>query len=434
MPTDATRLKLGFVVIEPTFRCNVRCDHCIHECSPERRERLTPPLFRSCIAQAAQLGCGTICLSGGEPFLVPGYVRVAGELCRESGANLVVQTNGFWGRDYSNAQKILAGMPGITQMGFSVDKAHLKELGLDPLLNAITATIEAGILNVSLSISFQSTHEFSVLKQVFTSRYPGIEVEGWPILPIGRAKRNPELTAGHAAFAWEQLQRNCDAQRRLNPVVHPNGDLHACYRPVMALDGRDPLVLGNLKEHTLAELLRNVDNRLFMYIVAYGGGGLGYLLHKSPHEELLKRKYQAVCHFCYEVLSRPDVVSYLRGILASGEVAARVAAGLEQAYGGWKENAAAVRERIVICNGASCGRNHRNYPIIHYLLNRVMEAGKTNLVKVETVNCLKSCGTGPNLYLADREKLVQGVNMATIDAIVAELGVDGHGIGGRTDC
>ena len=304
MEINLTKMKNGHFVVEPTFQCNVRCDHCIHECSLERRERMPLQLFRSCINQALKLGWTTICLSGGEPFLYPDYIRVASELCLDQGAALVIQTNGFWGQNRIKARKMLQGMNGITQIGFSVDKVHLKEIGLDPLLHAIYATIEAGILNVSISISYQTNLEFQILKEQLTSYVPGIQVEGWPILPVGRAKNNPELSVDYFAYTWDRLQRNCDAQIELSPVVHPNGNLHPCYRTVMALEEKNPLLLGNLNNHSVADLLGNIQNRLLIFILTYGGGSLGYLLNKSPYEGLLEEKYQGVCHFCYEILSR----------------------------------------------------------------------------------------------------------------------------------
>ena len=422
MQIDLTKMRKGHFVIEPTFQCNVCCDHCVHESSWERRERMPLELFRSCINQALKQGWTTICVSGGEPFLLPDYIRAAAELCFEQGVDLVIQTNGFWGQNPVKARKMLQNMTGITQIGFSVDKVHLKEIGLEPVLHAIKATIEAGIHNVSASIAYQTNLEFQILKEQFTSRFPGFVVEGWPILPVGRAKNHPELRVDCLVYPWDQLKRNCDVQIQLRPVVHPNGSLHFCYQIVMALEEKDPLQLGNLNEYMLADLLGNVQNRLLMFMIAYGGGGLGYLLHKSPYEGLLHEKYQTVCHFCHEILSRPKVVAYLQELLAEEAFELRIMEGINRAYEGWKEDLDTARERILICNGPSCGRNHQNRPIMYYLLNKLFESNKAHLAKVELVNCINSCGTGPNLYLERQNKLVQHVDLETIDYIVKEIG------------
>jgi NADH:ubiquinone oxidoreductase subunit E len=137
---------------------------------------------------------------------------------------------------------------------------------------------------------------------------------------------------------------------------------------------------------------------------------------------LLHEKYHAVCHFCHEILSRPKVVTYLQELLAEEAFELRIMEGINRAYEGWKEDLVTARERILICNGHSCGRNHQNRPIIYYLLNKLFESNKAHLAKVELVNCLNSCGTGQNLYLERQNKLVQRVGLETIDYIVREIG------------
>ena len=106
-------------------------------------------------------------------------------------------------------------MPGIIQMGFSVYKAHLKEIDLGSVLNAITATLESGIQNISLSISYQTKREFQILKHLFEKRFPGIAVAGWPILPIGRAREHLEMCAGSSRVSMgppaAQLRRTTPA-------------------------------------------------------------------------------------------------------------------------------------------------------------------------------------------------------------------------------
>jgi hypothetical protein len=423
--TNLTRMRRGYFVMEPTFQCNARCEHCMHECSPDRHETMPLPLFCSCVQQALELGWRTICLTGGEPFLLPDHIAAAAEMCRRQGADLVVQTNGFWGRNAAAAREMLQGMRGITQIGFSVDKAHLKEVGLGPVLQALKACIEEDILNLSVSISYQTNHEFEVLKEQFTSLVPGIDVAGWPILPVGRGRTHPELLVDAFTYPWNQLRRNCDTQLQLTPIVHPNGDLHPCYRTVMALEEGDPLLLGNASSESVPRLLADVSNKLFMFVVAYGGGGLGYLLRGSPYESLLDDSYQGVCHFCFEVLARRSVVSYFVDLLAEGSLDASIAAGLERAYGQSKgEKAAAPRERIFVCNGTSCGQSHQFHPTINYLINRLVDLKKIQLVKVETVNCLKACGKGPNLYLEGKGRLLTGLTPGVIDQMVEELGTD----------
>ncbi|HID61319.1 MAG TPA: radical SAM protein [Anaerolineae bacterium] len=57
-----------YVKIKLTWRCNLRCQMCNYW-RQERRNALTPELLRATIDELAELGCGKIHLSGGEPLL-----------------------------------------------------------------------------------------------------------------------------------------------------------------------------------------------------------------------------------------------------------------------------------------------------------------------------------------------------------------------------
>lgn len=164
MKADLTWMRKDFIVIIPSFKCNIACDHCQHSCSSDREERMPLELFCSCINQALDLGWKQICLSGGEPFLIPEYIESAAKICRERNAKLIIQTNGFWGKNLTHAKLMLEKMKGITQIGFSIDKSHLKEIKLDYVLDAIKAAVESGINSISISISYQTFNEFEVLE------------------------------------------------------------------------------------------------------------------------------------------------------------------------------------------------------------------------------------------------------------------------------
>ena len=57
-----------YVKIKLTWRCNLRCQMCNYW-RQERRNALSPGLLRTTVDELAELGCGKIHLSGGEPLL-----------------------------------------------------------------------------------------------------------------------------------------------------------------------------------------------------------------------------------------------------------------------------------------------------------------------------------------------------------------------------
>jgi NADH:ubiquinone oxidoreductase subunit E len=375
----------------------------------------------SCIHQAITYGWKTICITGGEPFLVPELLYTTSNLCRKNDVNIAIQTNGFWGKNPKKYLELLRSLRGITQLGFSIDKAHLVFVEIEYIVKAIQYAISSGINRISVSVSYQTLVEYETIKSQFQSIFPGIEVVGWPILPIGRAKYHPELSVDYFAYTWDRLQRNCDLQRQMNPVIHPNGDFHPCYRTVMALEEKDPLILGNVIEKPFEELLLVKNNLLLLFILAYGGGGLGYLLKNSPFEDLLNQKHQSVCHFCYNVLSSQDALTYMQNILYQGGVEPKIMAGLEKLKMNWKRQPKNYSEVIKICKGKSCGYNQKNYPVMNYLINRLYETNKSQYIKVEFVDCLNSCGYGPNLFLESKNQLIQQATLEIVDNILDQI-------------
>lgn len=317
---DALTLPVGHCVFVPTFQCNASCDHCNVSSSPKRSDDVPVDLFSEWIGQAIDCGWKTICLTGGEPFTKMEHIRVAGHVCTDRGASLVIQTNGYWGRNFKKAKQLLKNIDGIDQLGFSVDKAHIGEIGLDPVLNAISAAFEVGIPSVSVAVAYRDTSEYDVLADSLPKRFPGISVTGWHVLPIGRAKEKSHLTESAHTLPWTGLRGGCVARAELSPIIHPDGRLHACYRPVMALEADDPLVLGSLHEKNLKHLLSNVRSRLFMFILVCGASALGHLISQSRYRQLLSVEFQNECHFCFELLSRRDVVAYIEDLLMCSEM------------------------------------------------------------------------------------------------------------------
>jgi len=422
MGSSYQSLKPGHFVIMPTFRCNAKCVHCQHSCSSQRDEVMDLALFRSVVLQALDTGCKALCLSGGEPFLLPDYIHAAADVCRRQNHRLVIQTNGFWGGDRARACALLEGLQNVTQIGFSVDTSHMQQIPIDNLLGAIEAAIDSEITRISVSVAYRTKNEYSLIKQIFAQRFPGIEVTGWPVLPVGRAVQHAYLWENIPAHSWDCLQRNCGAQLEFCPIVHPNGDLHFCYRVVMALERRDPLIIGNLTDTNLADLLATQQSSLAMFIVSYGGGGLGYLLRDSPFENLLDAHYINVCHFCYDILARADVVNYLTELLGTAELRLRVVEEFEHVHkSGEKKERTSRKETIVVCNGSRCASKGRSYSIINYLNNRLVESGRRFAVDIEVIDCLKACAKGPNILLKSQNRMIHGVTKESIDSLLDDI-------------
>jgi len=307
---------------------------------------------------------------------------------------------------------------------------HLRQVGLNSILRAMDTAVEAGINQLSISVAYQREEELDVIREQFTERYGHISIVGWPIMEVGRAKLHPHLYEGAPRFQWYCLQRSCGVQTAFSPIVHPNGDLHACYRVVMTLREKDPFILGNVGESKLDEILNRPSNSVLAFVVACGGGSLGYLLEDSPFDELLHVGYQGVCHFCHDVLSLKSSLNYIKKMIENEGFEERIREGLERAYLGWPTKWEKPSECIIVCNGKNCSRGSKNYPVIHYLLNRLMDTGAIKKVQVDVTDCLDHCDTGPNFYLKNHNLFLTRVTHETIEKLIAVLNASSSELNG----
>jgi MoaA/NifB/PqqE/SkfB family radical SAM enzyme len=65
-----------------TYHCNLRCSYCLTESSPRIRDRreLVPERMAALVAEAAPLGFGTVGVTGGEVFMLPGMADALAEM------------------------------------------------------------------------------------------------------------------------------------------------------------------------------------------------------------------------------------------------------------------------------------------------------------------------------------------------------------------
>lgn len=407
-------------VLMPTLRCNITCAHCLLSCSPESGDTMTKEQIREWVTEFIDLGFKPICLTGGEPFLFPHLVQIASAVCAQRSVPLIIQTNGFWASTPSRAIKFLKQIPYISQLGFSVDYAHMRFIKRETVENGVRAAYETGIDNVSLSISYQTIDEYEEIAAYYRHRFPNITIDEWPITPIGRALDNPELSYEYDNYLLDFLPRSCEAQTCFTPIVDPTGNVHLCYHLIMCLGQDDPFLIGNLSQNSLAEILDKTSDPLFAFILAYGGGSLGYLLDEVA-PELISREYQRVCQFCYEVFSRPDIVSSLRQILSLPPFAERIEEMLKFQREKSSLKVMDKKEKIVICGGKNCFGSQKNSHLRYYLLNRLIDSGKWKFATIEYVDCLKACNQGPNIMLANSGKKIHEVDTAKINSLIESL-------------
>jgi len=77
-----------------TDRCNLACRHCLFCSGPASSRELATDTALARIAEARALGCRVFALTGGEPFLHPGFPAIIDAALADPEAHAVVLTNG----------------------------------------------------------------------------------------------------------------------------------------------------------------------------------------------------------------------------------------------------------------------------------------------------------------------------------------------------
>ncbi len=86
--------QLAELWLHVTDRCNLACRHCLFCSGPAAARELPTGVALSRMAEARALGCRVFALTGGEPFLHPGFSALLDFALADPAAHMVVLTNG----------------------------------------------------------------------------------------------------------------------------------------------------------------------------------------------------------------------------------------------------------------------------------------------------------------------------------------------------
>ena len=113
-------------------------------------------------------------------------------------------------------------------------------------------------------------------------------------------------------------------------MVFPDGRVIACIGPIIDLKNQHPLILGNLRENTLAEILDTAETNVILHAIRlWGPKRIIQRLQEAGFGDKLPKTYikNSVCHACYELMSTPEIVSFLGELSEDREFTRKVAYG-----------------------------------------------------------------------------------------------------------
>ncbi len=219
--------ELNYLFWECTTRCNLHCRHCGSDCSSDTH---TPDMPLEDFLKAFDTIPAshrperfTVVLTGGEPLLRPDIAET-GRALRQRGVGWGLVTNGVLYDRNMHARLMSAGMGTLTISLDGLEKEHdwmrQRESGFSKTIEAIaTAAKEPKLaFDVVTCVNRRNLPQLSDMHGMLAS----MGVRQWrlfTIIPIGRAKENPELHLSDRQFV--ELMEFIKDKRR-NPVSNMN--------------------------------------------------------------------------------------------------------------------------------------------------------------------------------------------------------------------
>ena len=196
---------LSEISIEILQRCPNRCIYCSSHSNPQATHLIPFEIIKNVIDDAKSLGCKTVCLSGGEPFLHPQILNIISYIAKQQ-LICYVYTSGIYMKDevYSSLPneyiEAIRGMVDKVIFNVEADSSTLYDKimgtdvgGFDMMKKSINDCVSSGLVVETHVVPMQVN--FKHLKSIFEMCYQlGVsEVSILRLVLQGRALENLSL-------------------------------------------------------------------------------------------------------------------------------------------------------------------------------------------------------------------------------------------------
>lgn len=206
---------LSEISIEILQRCPNRCIYCSSHSNPQATHIIPFEIIKNVIDDAKSLGCKTVCLSGGEPFLHPHILNIISYIAKLQ-LTCYVYTSGIYMNDevYSSLPneyiEAIRGMVDKVIFNVEADSSALYDQimgtdvgGFDMMKKSINDCVSSGLVVETHVVPMQVN--FKHLKSIFEMCYQ-LGVSKVSILRLvlqGRALENLSLVKLTGEDSWE---------------------------------------------------------------------------------------------------------------------------------------------------------------------------------------------------------------------------------------
>lgn len=225
------------------YVCSSACAHCAYRSGPYRDKSFIAPAQAAANCRVVRrLGCRSLHIGGGEPFLDrQGLLTVLEVMARENVAVNYIETNSSWYRDHGRAVDLFREIRkrGCDTLLISIDPFHKQFIPFRKVKGAMAAGREAGIQIFPWQMEYfdeidafddSRTHTLDEYEQRYGTDYVRRLAERYSPILSGRALDSllPHLPGRPLE---EILRAGSDFGRLLTATGHFHVDLYGFYLP-----------------------------------------------------------------------------------------------------------------------------------------------------------------------------------------------------------
>jgi organic radical activating enzyme len=297
------RLQSGGVITN--YFCTSSCGHCLYFCSPKwKKDYIEKGMLEEVIAKIRKLGCSSIHIGGGEPFLNLGGLKMVVETCRSTNIRIeYVETNSSWYKDMESACKILSSLKkrGLSALLVSMSPFHNEHIPFFKVKGVIDACNAVGIKTFPWISDFYSevdvfedrkTHTLAEYENRYGPDYLMKLPSRYWIHPGGRALKTYSRISVLTPYE-EILSSNQGGCGELVVVSHFHLDLYGNYIPGLC---------SGLAFHYI-DLGNAVPSGKYPFLQILFQGGVVRLLEFVSNEYGFRpaKGYISKCHLCFQI-------------------------------------------------------------------------------------------------------------------------------------
>jgi MoaA/NifB/PqqE/SkfB family radical SAM enzyme len=320
------------VTILPTNKCTAACRHCSMNSGPDRSDTLSWTQLENILTQLfAETRLSVVVFSGGESTLLGEDLLKALRLCKQNGVLTRLVTNAFWATSEEAALAKLTELrqAGLDELNISTDDYHLPYISLQRVRWAFEAARKLDFMSISICNAYGP--ESWLTPERLNQEFGGGKDLAMRFDANGRSmqhqRREGETLVLLSNGTSMQLGRGINGLRESEVQQTPNQELTKLAEEIggcpwairsasvsskghfvaccgFEVEDNPILDYGDLKEHSLKELIDRADNDLITNMIAI----LGPVKLKEMLEEICpdevsfpRRSYRGYCEVCEDL-------------------------------------------------------------------------------------------------------------------------------------